>query len=253
MKAGSVFSKIKKSPKYFYIIHYSSESLFGEEKNVKSPRITSVAVMQFETRQTKSFSLHAVAEELGFTPDQVEENYDAIERELLTQFFNFARDRRSHYWLHWNMRNQVFGFEHLEHRYRVTAQEEPPEIPVEQRINISDVLNEYYGDQYADDPKMLSLMKLNGDQPQGLLTGGEEAECFKNKDFIRMHASTLAKVNFFYSVIRKALQGKLKTKGRSLGARADTLLESRSARMFTLVSAIIGIPSAIAWIISALR
>ena len=45
MRAGGVFSKIKKSPKYFYIIHYSSESLFGEEKNVKSPRITSVAVM----------------------------------------------------------------------------------------------------------------------------------------------------------------------------------------------------------------
>jgi len=243
MRASNVISEIKKKPNSFYIIHYSSESLYGEEKNAKSPRITSIAVMQYETRQTKSFSLHAVAEELGFKPDQIEENYDAIENELLKQFFNFARDRRFHYWLHWNMRNQVFGFEHLEHRYRVTTQEVPQEvpqeIPVEQRISISDVLNEYYGDQYADHPKMLNLMKLNGDQPQGWLRGEEEAECFKSKDFIRMHASTLAKVNFFYFVISNALKGKLKTKGKNLGARADTLLESRGAKVLSLIGNII--------------
>ena len=33
------------------------------------------------------------------------------------------------------------------------------------------------------------------------LTGEQEAEAFKKKDFIRMHASTLAKVEFFRHVI----------------------------------------------------
>lgn len=208
--------------------------------------------MHYENRQTKSFSLHAVAEELGISADEIENNYDRIEGVLLKQFYNFARDRRSSYWLHWNMRNQVFGFEHLEHRYRVTSSEEPPEIPIEQRINISDILSERYGSEYADDPKMINLVNLNGGQPQGWLTGKEEAECFKSKNLIRMHASTLAKVGFFFFIIKSAIKGKLNTKGKTIGARIDTILESRTNRVFAFFAAIIGVPSALAWILKAL-
>src|SRR5262249_15159501 len=141
----------------FYIIHYSSQSLFDAEAGALSPRITSIVVRHYKTGQTVSFSLHTTAEYLYISVDKIEERYDEIERKLLAHFYNFVRDRREKYWVHWNMRNVTFGFEHLEHRYRVLTGQEPPSIPVEVRINLNDVLKNRFGNDYAPDPKMLSL------------------------------------------------------------------------------------------------
>jgi hypothetical protein len=163
----------------------------------QATRITSVVVRHYESGQTVSFATHTAAEYLGVPWDKIEARYDDIERELLTQFYDWARDRRERYWVHWNMRNVTFGFEHLEHRYRVLAKKEPPSIPVEVRVNLNDALKIRYGSDYVPDPRMPSLMELNGPRIQGFLTGKEEAEAFKSKDFIRMNASTIAKVGFF--------------------------------------------------------
>src|SRR5271154_3270768 len=83
-------------------------------------------LMHYSTRQTVSFALHAVAESLGISKNEVESHYDEIEKVLLERFFAFLRDRREKYWVHWNMRNLTFGFEHLEHRYRSLCKAEPP-------------------------------------------------------------------------------------------------------------------------------
>ena len=110
---------LRRSPSRYLVVHYSSQSLFDEVENAFSPRITSIVVMFYETRQTVNFSLHAIAEELIVPKEEVEANYDRIERELLTRFYNFAQGHLEKCWLHWNMRNIVFGYEHLEHRYSV--------------------------------------------------------------------------------------------------------------------------------------
>ncbi len=199
--ANRFFDDVKKHTDRFYIIHYSSQSLFDADAGAFSPRITSVVVRHYMSGQTVSFSTHTVAEYLGVAWDDIEARYDDIERELLTQFYDFARDRREKSWVHWNMRNVTFGFEHLEHRYRVLTGKEPPSIPVEVRVNLNDILKRRYGDDYAPDPKMPSLMDLNGGRVQGFLTGKEESEAFKAKDFIRMNTSTIAKVGFFSYVV----------------------------------------------------
>jgi hypothetical protein len=162
IQASGFFKEVRRKPDLFYIIHYSSQSLFDEGVEGLSPRITSIVIMQYATRQPISFSLHAIAEELGIARDKVEQRYDEIEHALLDRFYAFVRDRREKYWVHWNMRNLTFGFEHLEHRYRVLAKQEPPHIPVEVRLNLSDVLKERYGSDFAPDPRMLNLMLLNG-------------------------------------------------------------------------------------------
>jgi hypothetical protein len=239
--AGTFFKDISKHPDRFYIIHYSSQSLFDAEAGAHSPRITSIVVRHFVSGQTVSFSMHTVAEYLGISADDVETRYDEVERELLTQFYNFARDRRERYWIHWNMRNVVFGFEHLEHRYRTLLKSEPPSIPIEVRVNLNDVLKTRYGSDYAPNPKMPSLMELNGGRVQGFLSGAEESEAFKTKDFIRMHTSTIAKVGFFSHVISSALNGKLKTAASGLVNGLDRLLESRKARVIAAAGALIGL------------
>lgn len=236
---------ITKHPDRFYVIHYSSQSLFDAEAmggaGALSPRITSVVVRHFESGQTVSFSTHTVAEYLGVRWEDIEARYDDIERELLTQFYDWARDRREKYWVHWNMRNVTFGFEHLEHRYRVLTKKEPPSIPVEVRINLNDALKSRYGGDYAPDPRMSSLMDLNGARIQGFLSGKDEAEAFKAKDFIRMNASTIAKVGFFSHVISAALKGKLKTSGSGVLNFIDRLLESRKHRVLAAIAATVGI------------
>ena len=246
------FQEIGRHADRFYIIHYSSQSLFDAEAGGLSPRITSIVVRHYQTGQTVSFSMHTVAEYLEIEKCKVEERYDDIERELLIQFYDFARDRREKYWIHWNMRNVVYGFEHLEHRYRVLTKKEPPSIPIEVRLNLNDILKRRFGADYAPDPRMASLMELNGGRIQGFLTGKEESEAFKNQDFIRMNTSTIAKVGFFSFVISSAQRGKLKTKARGILNLADRLLESRTARLVAalgvLITLVVGITQLILWL-----
>ena len=240
-RASTFFSDVERHPDRVYIIHYSSQSLFDAEIGAHSPRITSIVVRHYVSGQTVSFSMHTVAEYLAISSADIEERYDDVERELLTQFYNFARDRREKFWVHWNMRNVVFGFEHLEHRYRTLIKSEPPSIPVEVRKNLNDVLKERYGNDYAPDPKMLSLMELNGGKVQGFLSGAEESEAFKTKDYIRMHTSTIAKVGFFSFVITAASKGKLATAASGLLNAVDRLLESRRARGIAALAALVGL------------
>lgn len=253
-RAKEFFNVLKSDPDKIYIVHYSSQSLYDAEAEALSPRITSVVVRHYVSAQTVSFGIHTIAETLGISSDAVEAQYDQIEGSLLTQFYQFARDRRAMVWVHWNMRNITFGFEHLEHRYRVLTKNEPPSIPVEVRHNLNDILKDRYGDDYAPDPRMLSLMQLNGPRVQGFLTGAEEAEAFKAKDFIRMNASTIAKVGFFSFVISRMKEGKLKTASRGLLNLFDRLLESRPARLVVGLAAILGVLvgaiQLVLWIIS---
>ena len=46
------------------IIHYSCES-FYDIKDGRTPRVTSIAVRNFSTGQTSSFSIHKSAEQMG--------------------------------------------------------------------------------------------------------------------------------------------------------------------------------------------
>ncbi|MBZ0164627.1 MAG: hypothetical protein K8H74_18180 [Notoacmeibacter sp.] len=234
--------EIKLHPERFYIIHYSCQSLYDDNDGL-SPRITSIAITHYSTEQTLSFSTHAMAEQLHIERQNVKERFDDIEKELLNEFYKFIRDRRDMYWIHWNMRNLTYGFEHIEHRYRTLTGTEPPVIPVERRINLNEILKSRYGSGYVKDPKMASLMELNGGIHRHFLTGAEEVTAFQNDEFIRMHNSTLCKVGFFHSVIERLTSGKLRTNSRGWGVKLDRLFESRCAKTIGLVGTIVGILS----------
>jgi hypothetical protein len=235
--------ELKAHPENFYIIHYSCQSLYDDNASL-SPRITSIAITHFSTEQTVSFSTHSIAEELHIARDQVINRFDDVERQLLREFYAFVRDRRDKYWVHWNMRNLTYGFEHLEHRYRVLGGTDASVIPVERRLNLNDLLANRYGSDYAADPKMKNLMESNGGIHRDFLTGPEEVEAFRRNEFIRMHNSTLAKIGFFYRVMSKLVTGKLKTASRGIGVTLDRIFEGRAAKAVGLVATIVTIPIA---------
>ncbi|MCY4501709.1 MAG: hypothetical protein OXE57_09130 [Alphaproteobacteria bacterium] len=103
----------------------------------------------FATEQTKSFSTHAIAEELHIGKQRVVEEFDRIELELLKRFFDFVKDNNDKIWVHWNMRNLVYGFEHLEHRYIALSNKTPNSIPMEMRVNLNDIIADRYGGKYV--------------------------------------------------------------------------------------------------------
>lgn len=237
---GDFIREIKKNPENFYIIHYSCQSLYDDNEAL-SPRITSIAISHYATEQAVSFSTHSIAEELHIPRENVRDRFDEVERKLLQDFYTFVRDRRDKYWTHWNMRNLTYGFEHLEHRYRVLGGNDAPVIPVERRLNLNDLLSDRYGSDYAKHPKMKSLMELNGGIHRHFLDGAEEVQAFQSNEFIRMHNSTLSKVGFLHSTIRKLVTGKLRTASRGFGVALDRLFESRHAKSIGLFATIITI------------
>jgi hypothetical protein len=239
-KDNQFLEEIKKRPENFYIIHYSCQSLYDDNEGL-SPRITSIAITHFATEQTVSFSTHSIAEELHIQREDVINNFDCIEHALLKSFYIFVRDRRDKYWIHWNMRNLTYGFEHLEHRYRVLGEVDAPVIPVERRLNLNDILSDRFGSDYARHPKMNSLVKMNGGIHRHFLTGSEEVQAFKNGEFIRMHNSTLCKVGFLHSIIGRLLSGKLRTLSKGYGILLDRAFESRTAKSVGLIGTIIGL------------
>jgi len=236
--------QLRRHPENFYIIHYSCQSLYDDNEAL-SPRITSIAITHYATEQTVSFSTHSIAEELNIPREGVKDRFNEVELKLLSEFYLFVRDRRDKFWIHWNMRNLTYGFEHLEHRYRVLGGDNAAIIPVERRINLNDMLSQRYGSNYASHPKLKSLMELNGGVHRHFLTGEEEVKAFQNDEFIRMHNSTLAKIGFFHSVLRKLIKGKLHTASRGFGIMLDRIFEHRLAKIVGAIATILTITVAV--------
>jgi hypothetical protein len=229
--SAKFLKEIKERPEKYYVIHYSSESLYDKTIQGNAPRITSIVVVHYASGQITSFAIHTVADVLGIPKQNVSSQYDAIEAEMLRQFYAFAGSRAHLSWVHWNMRSVVFGFEHLAHRYEVLTGSRAPTLPVENRINLNDVLRDKYGDLYVPHKQMPNLIQMQGEMPKDYLTGEQESECFRNQDYIRMHLSTISKVQFFAYAIRQMIAGKLKTSAKGFAIMIDRLLDSRANRV----------------------
>ncbi len=226
---------LKKSPQDFFIIHYSSQGLFETPDDGLSPKITSIAITNYSKEQTISFSTHAIAAELGIVQKDVIGRFDEIELELLHRFYEFIKEHKDKFWVHWNMKSLTYGFEHLEHRYSALAKKNAEVIPAEQRINLDNMLKIRYGDEYVASPRMLSLMEINGGRHRNFLTGKEEAKAFEENKFARMHQSTLVKVEFFCWVIKKMSKGKLKTDNNQWEIWIEKFLDSVQKKIATLL------------------
>jgi hypothetical protein len=242
--ASAFIAEIKAHPDRFYIIHYSSEHLFDQAIEGITPRITSVVVCHYATGQLQSFAIHTAADVLGIPRDAVADRYDAVEREMLRQLYEFVGPRTQNFWVHWNMRSVVYGFEHLAHRYQaLTGGTIAPIIPVEHRINLNDVLRQKYGDLYAPHPQMINLIRMQGELPMHFLSGAQESTCFNNREFIRMHQSAISKVQFFRFAIGQLIKGKLTTTGLGIANQIDRLLSSQWARVLTFFTSVLGLGS----------
>lgn len=211
--AKQVFETLYNSSSLTLIIHYSCESLF-EYNEGKTPRISSIAVKNFENNQTRSFSIQTEAELRKIDFNSLEEMYEELERKMLDNFFVFVNEHKTFNWVHWNMRNLNFGFEALQNRYKVLGGKKIFLIPDSNKYDLSDLLIKRYGENYIPHRRFYELYKLNKITDKHLLSGEEEALCFKNKEYYKLHQSTMRKVDIMHNILKKTLLDKLKTKSK---------------------------------------
>lgn len=211
-EAITILKKIDASPNSYLIIHYSCES-FVDISDGRTPRITSIAIRNIGTGQTESFSMHKTAEQMHINPFDIPKKYDQIERKMLDEYFEFLKENKEKIYLHINMRDINYGFKAIEHRYKV-LNGEPYILEDSKKINFAWLLKKKYGDNYIDHPRMENLCRINNITSRFFLNGKEEAEAFGKGEFVRLHQSTLSKVEMYNCLLTKAVNDDLKTKAK---------------------------------------
>jgi len=191
------------------VIHYSCES-FYDRQDGSSPRITSIAVRNLESAQTASFSIHQIAERNKVPRESIEQRYDDLEKKMLDEFYEYIRVHAGYRWLHWNMRNANYGFQALAHRLEVLGGE-PIEIQESSLFDISRVLVAIYGIAYIGHPRLRKLIDKNDISDKDFLEGEDEAVAFREKEYVKLHQSTLKKVDVLANIAERANDGILKT------------------------------------------
>lgn len=191
------------------IIHYSCES-FYDKTDGSTPRVTSIAVRNLASGQTDSFSIHQIAEEKHVEFEKIADNYDSLEEQMLNRFFEFVNTRQHYNWVHWNMRDVNYGFAAIEHRFRVLGKM-PIQIQEDKKFDLSRAIIDIFGVGYIGHPRLELLIELNKITNQDFLTGKEEADAFDNKQFVKLHQSTLRKADTLANIFERTSNKALKT------------------------------------------
>ena len=210
--ARSALDKISTDAPNVSVIHYSCEGSYDIHEG-RSPRITSIALRNLDTAQTSSFSIHKVAETKGVPLSDISKEYDSLEREILQAFYRHLGNYQQMQYLHWNMRDSNYGFQAIEHRFRVLGgtDEDLYIVDDQNKTDLARLLVGIYGLRYIGHPRLEQLLKKNDISRRDFLTGAEEAEAFENMEFVALHRSTLRKVDVMANIAGRAHDRSLKT------------------------------------------
>ena len=111
------------------------------------------------------------------------------------------------------MRDMNYGFKAIENRFLVLGGN-PFIINDSNKIDLSRLLIQYYGVGYIDHPRMEKLIDYNHISAKDFLSGAEEAKAFENKEYVKLHMSTLRKVDVFANILNRVINKKLKVKSK---------------------------------------
>lgn len=218
-----------------YIVHYSCESFYpipGQPAVGASTRVTSIVIRNIKSAQSKMWSIHKSAELNSQLPllnsiksgtlsaVQIKSILDPLEKDMLDGFYNFISARNDEtVYVHWNMRDDNYGFSALEHRHSILGGVHGNSvIDDKQKFDLARELVVMYGRNYAPHldsggrkGRIMSLIEMNKISDMDALTGEEEAAAFLNGDYLALQKSNLRKVDMFSTIFDSAHANKLKT------------------------------------------
>jgi hypothetical protein len=210
-QARAKLNELFANPDKVSAIHYSCES-FYDLPDGRSPRITSIAIRKLDTAQTVSFSIHQIAELEGMAlaTAAIAPHYNDLEKKMLDAFYAYLKSQQTPTFLHWNMRDKNFGFQAIEHRYRVLGGD-PLVVPDDRKTDLSRLFIELYGVGYIGHPRLENLLEKNHIVARDFMTGKQEADAFVAGKYVDLHRSTLRKVDVFCNLASRAYDDKLET------------------------------------------
>lgn len=245
-EAKNQLSELMNKPDYTLIIHYSCESFYNRPDG-SSPRITSIAVRNLGSGQTTSFSIHQIAEIKNYSRSDIEKHYEQLEKLMLEDFYKYVKDHKKYTWAHWNMRDINYGFQAIAHRYKVLGGL-PEEIDESNLVDLSRSLIAIYGVKYIEHPRLQKLMEKNKITHRDFLIGADEATAFEKKEYVKLHQSTLRKVDVLGNIMERTDDGSLKTNaswkdtyGSYPEALGEFLKEHWVISLISFISAVAGI------------
>lgn len=201
--------ELAKSPESVVIVHYSCES-FYDRPDGRSPRITSIAVRNLGSAQTTSFSIHQVAERQGTPTTEIKSHYDTLEKAMLDEWFAYVHKHTNVKWLHWNMRDINYGFPAIAHRYLVLGGT-PIQLEESRLYDLARLLIDVHGPEYAGHPRLESLCHSNRISLKDFLVGKDEAAAFEAEQYVKLHQSTLRKVDIIANIFNRYCDRRLIT------------------------------------------
>jgi hypothetical protein len=207
-EAKKVLSGLFEIPHSVLFIHYSCES-FYDRPDGSSPRITSIAVRFLGSGQTKSFSIHLEAELQNISNADITRRYDELEKSMLDKFACFCAMYAGCKWVHWNMRDGNYGFEAIAHRHRVLGGS-PCELQDTNKIDLARLFHDYLGPKYVEHPRFQRLLERNEMVPRNFLTGKDEADAFSKQEYVKLHQSSLSKVDSLSNLAEYAAEDRVK-------------------------------------------
>lgn len=143
----------------------------------------------------------------------IKSEYDNLEKEMLEEWYQYVGRHTTSRWLHWNMRDANYGFPAIAHRFRV-LQGQPVEVEQARLLDFAKLLIDIYGPGYTGHPRFQTLSQLNGISLKDFLTGREEADAFDAGDYVKLHQSTLRKVDIMSNLFNRYEEGSLKTRSK---------------------------------------
>lgn len=206
----------------YYCIHYSCEDLGNEA----SPRIIIISVTD-SSKNTITFSVKKQIELLGCT------DLDKCEKALLEEFYRYFRSKKDAYWIHWNMSDDVYGFNAIKHRAKYHKIKDVKFLEVPKRnVDIADVFKVLYGCKYSnhivegedgkkrsEHPRFSQLAKKNDCFPNNFLSGKEESVKIKEKTYGAVQLSIIAKSRLILEFFLMYRNNTLKVDRSSLSIR----------------------------------
>ena len=211
-KTVKYMEELSEREDHVLLVHYSCESFYDRPEG-QTPRVTSIAVRNYSSGQTSSFSIHKIAELKGVKFNDIQNNYDDLEKEMLSELYEFMKAHKTHDWVHWNMRDINYGFSAIEHRFRVLGGK-PEELEESKKFDLARALVALYGTGYIGHPRLENIIKKNKITDMNFLSGKEESVAFDNKEYVKLHQSTLRKVDILANILGRTLDGSLKTNAR---------------------------------------
>ncbi|GGZ60744.1 hypothetical protein GCM10008101_13400 [Lysobacter xinjiangensis] len=231
-----------------YLIHYSCESFYAPPGHAPvggSTRVTCIVVRNLKSAQTKTWSIHKSAELLGqlaalneivpsfpqgyshgpggathlnVAPSVLAATLDPLELDMLEGYFAFLSRNTDSNFIHWNMRDDNYGFSALEHRYRVLGGQ-PTILPDSRKFDLARELVTIYGKRYASHTsesgrkgRLMSVIEMNKISDADALQGAEEADAFVKGEYRRLQQSTWRKVDVLANIFDRVHEKSLKTR-----------------------------------------